>query len=350
MPRPSEGGITSPVAHRHPHRPVRAYGSWRELRTLDQRLAMPGWRWCFTTLLPLAAPAWGIDRPLWVAHAVHHQSQDYNQHRRCARPVQRRAVGWIFYVPMVAGPAAAAGVWGWWRSSTCSTSSGHTEQVANPGWFDWLVLQPQQPPVHLAAVNDAYLDRNYGGILHPVGPMFGTFGDEEDENVCTAPRACLNNSQPANAEVYADWRRQLACAQLASTVKRLAGFPGWRPADGRSGSLACPMAAFGTYHPPTSRHARRAVVCAGAVCAVALLAAFCGRPMQCMSGPTPSGFAVLLTAGLQWSRGAACQGRFMLLMALMVEARRIRPPPPARWGSDGIWCLPLTKRNRYYLL
>ena len=45
---------------------------------LDQPARLAG-RWCSTTLLLLAAPHGGNESAvLWAAHAVHHQSQDYN--------------------------------------------------------------------------------------------------------------------------------------------------------------------------------------------------------------------------------------------------------------------------------
>jgi alkylglycerol monooxygenase len=100
----------------------------------------------------------------WAAHVVHHQSQHYNLTTALRQTSSGMFFGWIFYVPM-----ALAGVppfvfaivaiidllYQFWV---------HTEQVGKLGWFDRVFCSPSNHRVH-HAVNDPYIDKNYGGIL-----------------------------------------------------------------------------------------------------------------------------------------------------------------------------------------
>jgi hypothetical protein len=59
----------------------------------------------------------------------------------------------------------------------------HTEQVGKLGWFDRWFASPSNHRVD-HAVNDRYLDRNYGGILVVWDRMFGSFAEEDDAEPC----------------------------------------------------------------------------------------------------------------------------------------------------------------------
>ena len=91
-------------------------------------------------------------------------------------------LGWLFYVPMaIAGVppemfAVAAVVdllYQYWI---------HTELVGKLGWFDRWFASPSNHRVH-HAVNDRYIDRNYGGIFMVWDRLFGTFVEETERCV-----------------------------------------------------------------------------------------------------------------------------------------------------------------------
>ena len=171
---------------------------------------------------------------LWAAHAVHHQSQDYNLSTALRQTSSGAVLGWVFYLPM-----ALAGVppllfvvvvlvdllYQFWV---------HTEQVGRLGWFDRWFCSPSNHRVH-HAVNDSYLDKNYGGILIVWDRLFGTFKDEDPREKCVyGTRGLLNSWDPlwANAQVYAglahdSWRARSWLDKLKVWIKP----PGWRPAD-----------------------------------------------------------------------------------------------------------------------
>jgi alkylglycerol monooxygenase len=168
----------------------------------------------------------------WAAHVVHHQSQDYNLSTALRQTSSGALLGWIFYVPMaMAGvPPEVFGavalidlLYQFWV---------HTEHVPKLGWFDRWFVSPSNHRVH-HAVNDAYLDKNYGGILIIWDRVFGSF-KEEAEPCVYGTRSALNSWDPlwANAEVYAAlfkdaWHTRSWADKLRVFVKA----PGWRPAD-----------------------------------------------------------------------------------------------------------------------
>jgi sterol desaturase/sphingolipid hydroxylase (fatty acid hydroxylase superfamily) len=110
----------------------------------------------------------------------------------------------------------------------------HTQQVGRLGWFDRWFCSPSNHRAH-HAVNDRYLDKNYGGILIIWDRLFGTFVEEDDADPCVyGTRAPLRSWDPiaANVQVYrllwADCRR---AARWGDKLRIWFKPPGWRPAD-----------------------------------------------------------------------------------------------------------------------
>jgi alkylglycerol monooxygenase len=170
----------------------------------------------------------------WAAHVVHHQSQDYNLSTALRQTSSGALLGWVFYIPMaLAGvPPLVFGIvalvdllYQFWV---------HTEHVGKLGWFDRWFCSPSNHRVH-HAVNDAYLDKNYGGIWMVWDRMFGSFKDEDLAEPCVyGTRSPLQSWDPlwANLEGYASMLKDAWHAQ--SWMDKLRVFykpPGWRPAD-----------------------------------------------------------------------------------------------------------------------
>ncbi len=256
----------------------------------------------------------------WAAHVVHHQSQDYNLSTALRQTSSGALLGWIFYVPMaVAGvPPLVFGVvalvdllYQFWV---------HTEHVPRLGWFDRWFCSPSNHRVH-HAVNDRYLDRNYGGILIIWDRLFGSF-KEEDEKCVYGTRKPLNSWDPlwSNAEVYwallqDSWHARSWADKLRVWFKP----PGWRPADvaARFPSPVFDIQAVQVFHPPM----RRAVMWFGALQFVLLLqgvAAFLWFADRMPLAQSAVWLGVL--AASLWAIGAVMQGRITLTEALMVES------------------------------
>jgi len=200
----------------------------------------------------------------WAAHAVHHQSEDYNLSTALRQTSSGFLFSWVFYLPMaLAGfpPTVFAVValidllYQYWV---------HTQQIGKLGWFDRWFCSPSNHRVH-HAVNDRYLDRNYGGIWVVWDRLFGTFVEEDaHEPIVYGTRSPLRSWNPlwANLEVYVALAQD--CRHASSWADRLRVWfmpPGWRPADV---AARFPKPAFALdrarYDPPASAIAMAAAV------------------------------------------------------------------------------------------
>jgi sterol desaturase/sphingolipid hydroxylase (fatty acid hydroxylase superfamily)/uncharacterized membrane protein YhhN len=257
---------------------------------------------------------------LWAAHVVHHQSQDYNLSTALRQTSSGELLAWVFYVPMAllgvpplvfAIEALVDLLYQFWV---------HTEHIPKLGWFDRVFCSPSNHRVH-HAVNDRYLDRNYGGILVLWDRLFGSF-QEEDEKCVYGTRGQLNSWDPlwANLEVYRElavvsWRARNWGDKLKVWLKP----PGWQPADvaARYPKPAFDIRQVQVFHPPMSRAAQwfvagQFVVLLQGVTAI-LWNAHQLPALDCTVWST-----ALVAA--YWAMGAVAQSRITMTGALMVES------------------------------
>lgn len=260
---------------------------------------------------------------LWAAHVVHHQSQHYNLSTALRQTSSGALLGWVFYLPMavIGVPPLLFGIvalvdllYQFWV---------HTEQVGKLGWFDRVFCSPSNHRVH-HAVNDDYLDKNYGGILVLWDRWFGTFKEEAAPCVY-GTRGALNSWDPlwANGAVYwallkDSWHTRSWADKLRVWMKP----PGWRPAD----VLAqLPKSAFDirqvqTYAPPVRAATQwfAALQFFWLMAGVLVVLWHAERwPMHITaiwSGVLISGF---------WALGAVLQGRLDRLEMLLIEAAAV---------------------------
>ena len=201
---------------------------------------------------------------LWAAHAVHHQSEDYNLSTALRQTATGWVGGWLFYLPMaVAGvpPVVFAVValidllYQFWV---------HTRLVPDLGWFDRWFCAPSNHRVH-HAVNERYVDRNYGGILMCWDRWFGTYQPEDPAEPCVyGTRSPLRSWDPlwANLQVYAAlWKDARHARGLTQWLKVWLAPPGWRPpaAQDADPKPAFDLAAVRLWDPALGAAARVAV-------------------------------------------------------------------------------------------
>jgi len=198
---------------------------------------------------------------MWAAHVVHHQSEDYNLSTALRQTSSGWLVSWIFYLPMaVLGfPPLVFGVvalvdllYQYWV---------HTQLIGKLGGFDRWFCAPSNHRVH-HAVNDKYLDKNYGGIFIVWDRLFGSFEPEDEAVPCVyGTRGPLRSWNPlwANLHTYAEiakdsWRAQSWGDKLRVWFMH----PGWRPADvaQRWPKPAFDIARVERFDPPMSRGAQ----------------------------------------------------------------------------------------------
>lgn len=198
----------------------------------------------------------------WAAHVVHHQSEELNICTALRQESQNAVLGWPFYLPLaVAGvPPEVFGfvllgvqyyqIW------------AHTEQIGKLGWLDGVVTTPSNHRVH-HAVNDCYIDRNYGGLFVLWDRMFGTYAVETEPCVF-GTRSPVRSFNPLRGitQVYVALARDAWHAQRWQDKLRVWFMPpGWRPADV---ALRFPQPPFDVhrerYDPPATGVARAAAI------------------------------------------------------------------------------------------
>ena len=171
---------------------------------------------------------------LWAAHVVHHQSEEYNLSTALRQPSLGALIARLFYLPMaiLGFPVQMVIVIG--LIDLIYQFWVHTQHIDKLGWFDRIFVSPSNHRVH-HAVNDLYLDKNYGGILIIWDRIFGTFIEEQAAHpVVFGTRKSLRSWNPlwANLEVYQAlavdaWRTK----RWRDKLKIWFMPPGWQPAD-----------------------------------------------------------------------------------------------------------------------
>jgi len=256
----------------------------------------------------------------WAAHVVHHQSQHYNLSTALRQTSSGFLFGWMFYLPMaLAGvPPVVFGtvalidlLYQFWV---------HTEQVGKLGWFDRVFCSPSNHRVH-HAVNDGYIDKNYGGILILWDRLFGTF-KEEAEPCVYGTRGALNSWDPlwANVDVYwalakESWRAPGWGDKLRVWFKP----PGWQSAEM---ARLYPKPAFTlesvtTYNPPLTT-TQQWFAGLQFVLAIAAVLAFLWHA-DTMPFSEAAIWCTAIAAGL-WATGHCMQGKLSMLEVLVVES------------------------------
>ena len=192
---------------------------------------------------------------LWAAHAVHHQSEEYNLSTALRQTSTGFLFSWVFYVPLfIAGfplevlvsANAINLIYQFWV---------HTRIIGKLGVLDRVLVTPSNHRVHHAQ-NARYIDKNYGGILILWDRLFGTYQEElDDEPVIYGVRKPLASWNPiwANLQVYAYlWFDAVRTRRWRDKLGIWFRRTGWRPDDveQRWPKPKADLAAFHKYDPP----------------------------------------------------------------------------------------------------
>jgi len=287
---------------------------------------------------------------LWAAHAVHHQSEDYNLSTALRQTSTGFVFGWIFYVPLfvIGFPLevlvtvnAVNLIYQFWV---------HTQVIRRMGVLDRILVTPSNHRVHHAQ-NERYIDKNYGGMLILWDRLFGTFEDErEDDPVIFGVRKPLANWNPfwANLQVYdylffdarhaRRWRDKLGIWFRPT---------GWRPPDveARFPKRRVDLGDFEKFDPPVRRSMQRYVLAQFGVAIVATLgiaALFATAGAVAVLLPCVLLWALLYTLGLL-NEGRPYGVRFELARVLVIVPAGAlgivltgQPPAPSAWLWAGI--------------
>lgn len=117
---------------------------------------------------------------LWLAHVVHHQSEDFNYTASTRITLLQAFVrtGFWCLLPLIGFPAGMI--------TSLLLIHGlypffiHTRLIGKLGVLEYILVTPSHHRVHHAS-DEKYLDKNYGDVLIIWDKLFGTFKKEEEE-------------------------------------------------------------------------------------------------------------------------------------------------------------------------
>jgi len=261
---------------------------------------------------------------LWAAHAVHHQSEEYNLSTALRQTSTGFLFGWIFYVPLfvIGFPlevllivSAVNLIYQFWV---------HTRLIGRIGPLESVLMTPSHHRVHHAQ-NERYIDKNYGGMFIIWDRLFGTYEPEDDaEPVLFGVRKPLGSWNPfwANLQVY-DYL--LFDARKAQRWRDKLGIwfhrTGWRPPDvaAQDPKHRADLAHFEKFDPPVAAGIRHYAV-AQFVVAIGLVLWIGALHVQ--SGPRAvlipcvALWALLLSLG--WLNQGKAFARYVELVRLLI--------------------------------
>jgi sterol desaturase/sphingolipid hydroxylase (fatty acid hydroxylase superfamily) len=181
-------------------------------------------------------------RWMWATHSVHHTAEEI--HLVAAYRLGWTGIlsgGFLFYAPLVLmgfDPAAVLLTLG---LNLTYQFLLHTEAVRKlPRWFGYVFNTPSHHRVH-HAVNPAYLDRNYGGVVIVFDRWFGTFAEERAEEPLRYGLVDPNPSRNPFVVALREWARLARDLVGARGWRQRLGYafgaPGWKP-DGAGHTTA----------------------------------------------------------------------------------------------------------------
>ena len=118
-------------------------------------------------------------RLFWNFHVVHHSSEHYNLSVAVRQSWFSGVLHWIFYTPIMLlgfAPWMFALMHGF---NLIYQFWIHTKFIDRLGPLEWVLNTPSHHRVH-HGVNNAYLDKNYAGVLIVWDRLFGSFVEETE--------------------------------------------------------------------------------------------------------------------------------------------------------------------------
>ncbi|MEE4246222.1 MAG: sterol desaturase family protein, partial [Kangiellaceae bacterium] len=169
----------------------------------------------------------------WAAHVVHHSSEDYNL-STALRQTSGYLLAFVFFLPMAILGIPVKILFAITSLNLLYQFWVHTQHIGKLGWYELFFITPSNHRVH-HAINEEYIDKNYGGVFIIWDRMFGTFQEELDDVPCVyGVRKPLHSWNPIWANIQVYWQLMKDTWRTESYKdKFLIWFKptGWRPAD-----------------------------------------------------------------------------------------------------------------------
>ncbi|MCA9704687.1 MAG: sterol desaturase family protein [Myxococcales bacterium] len=168
---------------------------------------------------------------MWAVHGVHHQSEDYNLAVALRQPLlEPITVMMVFWVLAVLGVPLMVFVVSFGLNLFYQFWI-HTELVGTlPRPLEWVLNTPSHHRVH-HGVDQAYLDKNYGGVLVVWDRLFGTFEPERTRPIygTTIPLRSYDPLWSNLQHLHRLWQLCRAAPRLRDKLWVWFAHPAWLP-------------------------------------------------------------------------------------------------------------------------
>lgn len=148
------------------------------------RWPLGDWRTWIAGFLAVEFAYYGFHRAshrvrwMWATHSVHHSAEQMTLLSSLRLGwTNLFSAGWLFYVPLVFAGFDPLLIFTLLALNLRYQFFLHTEAVGRLGPIEWVFNTPAHHRLHHAS-NDAYIDRNYGGVLIIFDRLFGTLARE----------------------------------------------------------------------------------------------------------------------------------------------------------------------------
>jgi alkylglycerol monooxygenase len=172
---------------------------------------------------------------LWAAHMPHHTSEEFNTFVATRASITQRLLSFTYMWPLVFLGFRPEAIYAASAVQLLIAFWHHTRTIGKMPGFELIFNSPSYHRVH-HAMNDKYLDKNFGEIFIIWDKMFGTYMQEEEEPVYGAltPIESYNPNRIYFHYWSFLWEDCKATKNVWDKV-RLWFMPlGWRPADRRT--------------------------------------------------------------------------------------------------------------------
>lgn len=171
---------------------------------------------------------------LWAAHMPHHTSEEFNLFVGVRASITQRLFSFAYMWPLVLLGFTPEAIYAASAVQLIIAFWHHTRIIKRMGWFEKVFNSPSYHRVH-HAINDCYLDKNFGEIFIVWDKLFGTCVEEKEEVVfgaLTPVQSC--NPNKVYFQFWSYLYKDMIETKSWWDKIRLWFMPlGWRPEDVR---------------------------------------------------------------------------------------------------------------------
>lgn len=169
---------------------------------------------------------------MWGGHVPHHQSEEYNFAAALRQGALQDTFHWPLFLPMAVLGFSPELFIAQIMISKFTQFPLHTRAIGKIPFVEGILNTPSAHRVH-HGINDAYIDKNHGGLLMLWDRLFGTYAAEEEEVVygVRKPYHSYNAFWAHFDWLHLLWKDACNTRSWKDKIKLWFMPTGWRPDD-----------------------------------------------------------------------------------------------------------------------